>query len=119
MKKQFLVKIIEKPEYKHKTRIRDHPTTDCWPEPHAIFRPNSVARAALRQTVPRDMAFDGLTDWESAGQLDGDDTLSTRLASKTDYVRARSARRAKKAASGNLAEMYKARHGGGGSAGPI
>ncbi len=105
--------------------MRDMPTYDRWPELHAVFQPNSIPRAALRQAVPQDMAFNGLADWESAGQLDGDDTPSTRLTFNTDYVRARSARRAKKPAFESLAEAYKARYGGEeedggrGGAGPV
>lgn len=124
VQKTFRVKIVEKPEYKHKTRMRDLTTYDRWPELHALFQPSSIPRAALQQAVPRDMAFHGLADWESAGQLDGDDTPSTRFSFNTDYVRARSARRAKKPAFESLAEAYKARHGDGeggggrGGAGP-
>ncbi|KAK4038030.1 hypothetical protein C8A01DRAFT_17845 [Parachaetomium inaequale] len=134
--KTFLVKITEKPDYSHKTRIREALIYGRWPspgpepepqpefgqqqqqqqqqqygdrDPAALFREDSLPRAALRAACPRDMAWAGLTDWESAGQLDGDGGAG--LSHKGDYAQARLMKRGRNDSwFESLAEVYLARH---------
>jgi hypothetical protein len=94
--KTFLVKIIDKPEYNHRSVVESMPTSGCWPRSDAVFQQTSVPRAALRQSVPRDMAFEGLSDWDSAGQLADYGPAYKALETATDFIRERQARRARR-----------------------
>lgn len=109
--KTFLVKIIEKSEYKHKTHIKESLTYGRWPEHDTLFLEDSLPKGALRQACPRDMAYNGMTDWESCGQLDEGDALSTWLSQKGDFVQARHARKQRQSAFESLLEIHNAKHG--------
>ncbi|KAK4149236.1 hypothetical protein C8A00DRAFT_38173 [Chaetomidium leptoderma] len=112
--KTFLVKIVEKSDYKHKTHIRESPLYGRWPQPqhnNSLFQEDSVAKAALRRACPQGMDWYGLVDWESCGQADVDGGLATRLNSKTDYVQSRRTRQNSKGKFESLMEAYEAKHG--------
>jgi hypothetical protein len=109
--KTFLVKIIEKSEYRHKTHIKESLTYGRWPEHDTLFLEDSLPKGALRQACPRDMAYNGMTDWESCGQLDEGDSLSTWLSQKGDFVQARHARKQRQSAFESLLGIYSAKHG--------
>lgn len=115
--KTFLVKIVENPEYKHRTHIRESLTYGRWPEHEQqrklrgadaqLFAMDSMPRAALSAVCPRGIASAGLADWESAGQLAEDDGMATWLSGKVDFVQARQMKRARNAtAFESLVEAY-------------
>ncbi|KAK3403457.1 hypothetical protein B0T20DRAFT_26893 [Sordaria brevicollis] len=74
--KTFTVEAFSETEYPHKDHIRMSPLYGPWPLEHDLDLDRSspskqnmtLTRAALRASVPKDMAYDGLHDWESAGQ---------------------------------------------------
>ncbi|KAL0465512.1 hypothetical protein QR685DRAFT_131507 [Neurospora intermedia] len=75
--KTFVLEVFPAPEYPHKEHIRMSPLYGPWPrddsDPSSYDTPTSPKRltltsAALRASVPQDMAYTGLHDWESAGQ---------------------------------------------------
>ncbi|KAG7288611.1 hypothetical protein NEMBOFW57_004965 [Staphylotrichum longicolle] len=109
----FLVKITAKSDYKHKPRIAESPLHGRWPTQQSIFASGSPMSAALRDAVPRDMAWEGLADWDSCGQLDEDNPPAAKLVSNSDYTAARKERRERRRADwDSLMEAYNARHGG-------
>ncbi|KAH6845066.1 hypothetical protein B0I37DRAFT_175464 [Chaetomium sp. MPI-CAGE-AT-0009] len=116
----FLVKITSKPDYNHKTHIREALTYGRWPEQgqehaQALFLADSVARVALADAVPPGIARAGLADWESAGQLDGDDGgVATWLSNRGDFATARRMRK-ERVQSGfeSLVGLFEGRHGHG------
>ncbi|KAL2157392.1 hypothetical protein VTH06DRAFT_6211 [Thermothelomyces fergusii] len=118
--KTFLVKIVENPEYKHHTHIREAFTYGRWPEHEQqrkqqdadaqLFAMDSMPRAALAAVCPPGIASAGLADWESAGQRAEDDGLATWLSGKIDFVQARLMKRARNAtAFESLVEAYERR----------
>lgn len=111
-KKTFLVKITENDAYPHKTRIRESATYGNWPKQCSLFQTASIPRAALSRACPEDMAWNGLTDWETGGQLDEGEELSTWLQKKSDYVQARQLRQRNKAGFESLRVLYHEKHGG-------
>lgn len=82
--KTFMLEAFHAPEYPHKEHIRMSPLYGPWPrekdpDPSSSSYDTSCATpsnnnkltlnsAALRASVPQDMAYSGLHDWESAGQ---------------------------------------------------
>jgi hypothetical protein len=99
-KKTFLVKIMEQNSYPHKTRIREMRVNGHWAEnADHFFQQDSIPKAALQKVVPQDMAWQGLTDWESSGQLDEDAPPASWLSTKSDFVQARRMRRTSQAGS--------------------
>lgn len=100
--KTFLVRIQPKPDYVHKTHIRESLVYGRWPEhaqgqdqdlDQALFLADSLPRAALADALPPGIARPGLADWESAGQLGEDDGVATWLSHGGDFATARRARR--------------------------
>ena len=126
--KTFLVKISPKPDYNHKTHIREALTYGRWPEhtqqeqeqqqegenAQALFRADSLARAALSDTVPPGLARAGLADWESAGQLGGaDEAPATWLSRGGDFAGARRAKRGRnRSGFESLVGLWEGRRGG-------
>ncbi|KAK4104329.1 hypothetical protein N658DRAFT_466431 [Parathielavia hyrcaniae] len=124
----FLVKMTDKQDYAHRTRIRSSVLYGRWPahDDGLVFREDSVARAALRRAVPAGPDADGLADWESFGQADDDDTAGVLpLRDPRDFVQARRQRQADGATGfESLVELWnkkyveeKGRIGGGGGSG--
>jgi hypothetical protein len=110
----FLVKIIEKPDYAHRTRIRNSQLYGRWPQHDGLFQQDSATRAALCRSVPGNIDFDGLADWESFGQADEDEAPSSMLINKRHFVQVRRMRKSNDGAGfESLVEMWNARHGGG------
>lgn len=109
--KTFILSIQEQPNHMHKTRIRESLLYGRWPEQAKLLSQTSLAMAALRWSVPRDLAHAGLVDWESHGQLEGPAALGTFLKSNQDYVQARSIRQRNKVAFDSLVEAYNSRDG--------
>ncbi|KAK4236427.1 hypothetical protein C8A03DRAFT_35672 [Achaetomium macrosporum] len=109
-KKTFYVQIKETYIYQHKTHIRENPIHGRWPAPNdSLLLENSMTKAALSQAVPHGMAHAGLVDWATCGQLDGQETLT----SKEDHIAARRRRRMNESKFGSLVEAYNARHASG------
>lgn len=107
--KTFTIGIWEKPDYGHNTRIRESPIYGQWKESESLFQQTSLATPALRHSVPQSMAWRGLVDWESSGQLEGQVALPSFLSTKKDYVLARRTRQANKPVFRSLAEAYNTR----------
>ncbi|KAK4121026.1 hypothetical protein N657DRAFT_636078 [Parathielavia appendiculata] len=109
----FLVKVTEKFDYKHKTRIRSSILYGHWPQHDDIFQADSVAKAVLRRSVPEGLDLDGLADWESFGQADEDESnLAASLRDKRDFVKARGIRKANDASGfESLVELWNTKHG--------
>lgn len=109
----FHVNMMPKPYYSHGTRIRqENLSFGQWPEPPVpLFQEHSLPRAVLRRAVPRDMAWKGLTDWESAGQLDEAEGVRTKLVSENDFYDSRLVRQKNKIAFDSLAAAYEGKHG--------
>lgn len=63
-KKQFTVHIFPAAEYVHSAAIRASPLHGPWPE----GRRDTAMFCALKRSLPPDIASDGLSDWEAAGQ---------------------------------------------------
>ncbi|KAK4243950.1 hypothetical protein C7999DRAFT_17744 [Corynascus novoguineensis] len=121
--KTFLVKIVENPDYKHRTHIRESLTYGRWPEHEQqrkqrdagaqLFVEDSLPRASLSAICPPGIASAGLADWESAGQLGEDEGLATWLSGKADFVQARQMKKARNAtAFESLVEAYERGKGG-------
>ena len=110
----FLVKIVANEKYKNKVHITDSDLYGNWPAPHgSLLAAGSPMRAALRDAVPRDLARDGLSDWDSCGQLDDDSPLASGLVTTADFFAARKQRvRRRSEEFYSLVEAYEARHGG-------
>ncbi|KAK1774168.1 hypothetical protein QBC45DRAFT_338316 [Copromyces sp. CBS 386.78] len=75
--KTFQLEAFNAPEYPHKEHIRRSPLHGPWPrddpDPSSYDTPTpskkvTLPSVALRASVPQDMAYTGLHDWESAGQ---------------------------------------------------
>ncbi|KAL2128119.1 hypothetical protein VTI74DRAFT_9629 [Chaetomium olivicolor] len=110
--KTFHVRVLEKPEYAHRTRIRQSLIYGPWPQPpDTVFTEHSLPRAILRRIVPRDMAWKGLIDWESAGQLDEVEGVTTQLGSHADYIEARMVLQRNRVEFASLVDAYEAKHG--------
>ncbi|KAH6649839.1 hypothetical protein F5144DRAFT_597350 [Chaetomium tenue] len=133
--KTFLVRIQSKPDYNHKTHIRESLVYGRWPEQGQIPNPDqtqpqpqiqpqnpspspslflsdSLARAALSDALPPSLARAGLADWESAGQLGEDDGVATWLNHGGDFVAARRARRGRnRSAFESLVGLWEGRRG--------
>ncbi|KAL2017986.1 hypothetical protein VTK56DRAFT_1366 [Thermocarpiscus australiensis] len=111
--KTFTVSIFEEPEYKHRTHIRASPLYGRWalPQEHP-FLETSLARAALRRFVPRDMSWAGLVDWETCGQLEGLQSRASWVPTRDDFVAARQMRRAQEGTYQSLLDMFNARNSG-------
>ncbi|KAK4190631.1 hypothetical protein QBC35DRAFT_61965 [Podospora australis] len=86
--KEFVINIFSANNYPHKRAIRHNRISGPWPVPRPemnptenIFAAPSLATLALRQTVPTDVAWKGMTDWESCDQciLPGDEPTGTAL----------------------------------------
>ncbi|AEO62374.1 uncharacterized protein THITE_2106476 [Thermothielavioides terrestris NRRL 8126] len=113
--KTFLVKIVEKPDYTHRTHIRESLIYGRWPERedvYHLFSDHALSKNLLSQAVPPGMAHAGLVDWESFDQLDDEEKLSASLTSKTDFVRARERRRKSESKLYSLVQAYNARLAG-------
>ncbi|KXX81813.1 hypothetical protein MMYC01_202987 [Madurella mycetomatis] len=109
--KTFTVTIFREPDYKHKTHIKESPVYGRWPQEESLFHETSFARGALRLAVPRDMAWEGLSDWETGGQLEGPETHASLLSGKKDFAEARLLRKMNRSTFRSLTELYTARHG--------
>ncbi|KAJ4402227.1 hypothetical protein N0V85_005358 [Neurospora sp. IMI 360204] len=75
--KTFILEAFNAPEYPHKEHIRMSPLYGPWPRDDPDLSSHdtptsskklTLTSAALRASVPQDMAYTGLHDWESAGQ---------------------------------------------------
>ncbi|KAL2257435.1 hypothetical protein VTK26DRAFT_176 [Humicola hyalothermophila] len=108
--KTFTVTIQEQPNHMHRTRIRESLLYGRWPEQDKLLSQNSLSIAALRWSVPRDLAWAGLVDWESHGQLDGPGALGAWLDSDQDYVQARTIRQKNKVGFDSLVEAFNSRN---------
>ncbi|KAL2757937.1 hypothetical protein ACRALDRAFT_2025622 [Sodiomyces alcalophilus JCM 7366] len=62
--KQFTVHIFPASEYVHSAAIRSSPLHGPWPD----GRRETAMFSALKRSMPRGIASDGLSDWESGGQ---------------------------------------------------
>jgi len=71
--KRFTVHVFPAPDYPYGERVRQSPLYGPWRRRRpdvTVLDKSSFVMDALRQVIPRSMASDGLTDWESAGQRD-------------------------------------------------
>ncbi|KAK3309068.1 uncharacterized protein B0T15DRAFT_128663 [Chaetomium strumarium] len=105
--KTFYVQIKETLLYQHRTHIRENPIYGRWPAPNDnLLLEHSMTKAALSQAVPQGMAHAGLVDWATCGQLDAQETLT----SKADHIAARRRRRMNESKFESLVGAYNARH---------
>lgn len=111
--KTFRVRLSQNPEYKHRTHIRESQLYGRWPKnDDNLFAEDSMQKSFLSRVVPQGMAHAGLIDWESCGQLDDQESISTWLNAKADYVEARRRRRAAEGPPAySLVQAYNAKHG--------
>ncbi|KAK2036936.1 hypothetical protein LZ31DRAFT_547204 [Colletotrichum somersetense] len=64
-RKDFTVHIFPAPNYVHSAAIKASPLHGPWPMP----RRDTVMSATLKESLPKDVAADGLSDWETGGQV--------------------------------------------------
>lgn len=73
------------PEHPHELRNRESFIHGRWAELNDLFVQNSLSLAALRRSVPRNSAWNGLVDWETHGQVEGQVELRSWLSSAADF----------------------------------
>ncbi|KAK1993892.1 hypothetical protein LX36DRAFT_231469 [Colletotrichum falcatum] len=64
-RKDFTVYIFPAPIYIHSAAIKASPLHGPWPN----SRRDTVMSATLKQSMPKDVVADGLSDWETGGQV--------------------------------------------------
>lgn len=64
-KKDFMVHIFPAPTYVHSAAIKASPLHGPWPK----SRRETVQSATLKVSLPKDVTADGLSDWETGGQV--------------------------------------------------
>ncbi|KAK1980925.1 hypothetical protein LZ30DRAFT_593812 [Colletotrichum cereale] len=64
-RKDFTVYIFPAPTYIHSAAIKASPLHGPWPK----SRRETVMSATLKESLPKDVAADGLSDWETGGQI--------------------------------------------------
>ncbi|GJC89156.1 hypothetical protein ColLi_11994 [Colletotrichum liriopes] len=64
-KKDFTVHIFPAPTYIHSAAIKASPLHGPWPK----SRRETVMSATLKESMPKDVTADGLSDWETGGQI--------------------------------------------------
>ncbi|GKT49066.1 uncharacterized protein ColSpa_09247 [Colletotrichum spaethianum] len=64
-KKDFTVYIFPAPTYIHSAAIKASPLHGPWPK----SRRETVMSATLKESMPKDVTTDGLSDWETGGQV--------------------------------------------------
>lgn len=70
-KTTFTVTLFPAPRHAHHLSIWGSPLHGPWPDDEqGPFKADSLTTAALRNTIPKDMVWKGLTDWETGGQLE-------------------------------------------------
>jgi hypothetical protein len=108
--KTFTVYVHAEPDYLHRTRIKESPIHGRWPQEQSLFHQTSFARSALRLAVPRDMAWEGLSDWETGGQLEGPDSHAALLSKEKHFIETRVRRKMTQPGFRSLTELYNSRH---------
>ncbi|EFQ28200.1 hypothetical protein CGRA01v4_11794 [Colletotrichum graminicola] len=64
-RKDFTVHIFPAPTYIHSAAIKASPLHGPWPK----SRRETVMSATLKESIPKNVAADGLSDWETGGQV--------------------------------------------------
>jgi hypothetical protein len=65
-RKEFVVHVFPSPTYPHSANIKKSPLYGQWPKAPGK---ETFMSETLKRALPDNVAADGLSDWESAGQL--------------------------------------------------